>query len=61
MARKALLEKQQKNQKFKVREYTRCQCCGRQRAVYRKFMLCRICFREMAHKGLLPGVIKASW
>ena len=61
MARKALLEKQKRKQKFKVREYTRCQCCGRQRAVFQKFMLCRICFREMAHRGLLPGVIKSSW
>ncbi len=61
MARKALLEKHAKGSQFSVREYTRCQCCGRPRAVYRKFQLCRICFREMAHKGLIPGVTKASW
>ena len=47
--------------KFKVRGYTRCQRCGRSQAVYRKFGLCRICFREMAHAGELPGVTKSSW
>ena len=61
MAKKSLVEKCMRGQKFKVRSYTRCQRCGRPRAVYRKFMLCRICFREMAHRGLIPGVIKASW
>ena len=47
--------------KFAVRGYTRCQRCGRPKAVYRKFGLCRICLREMAHRGELPGVSKASW
>ena len=47
--------------KFKVRGYTRCQKCGRPRAVLRKFGLCRICVREMAHAGELPGVSKSSW
>ncbi|MGH2672129.1 MAG: type Z 30S ribosomal protein S14 [Actinomycetota bacterium] len=61
MAKKALVNKQQRQGKFKVREYTRCQRCGRSRAVYRRFMLCRICFRELAHLGELPGVTKASW
>jgi small subunit ribosomal protein S14 len=61
MAKKALIEKQQGRQKFRVREYTRCRRCGRARAVYRKFMLCRICVRELAHAGELPGVTKASW
>jgi small subunit ribosomal protein S14 len=61
MAKKALIEKQQKQQRFGVREYTRCRRCGRARAVYRKFMLCRICVRELAHAGELPGVTKASW
>jgi small subunit ribosomal protein S14 len=61
MAKKALIEKQQRQGKFKVREYTRCRRCGRPKAVYRKFMLCRVCFRELAHVGELPGVTKASW
>jgi small subunit ribosomal protein S14 len=61
MAKKALIEKQQGRHKFRVREYTRCRRCGRSRAVYRRFMLCRICVRELAHAGELPGVTKASW
>ncbi|MEX0834383.1 MAG: type Z 30S ribosomal protein S14 [Actinomycetota bacterium] len=61
MAKKALIEKQQRNPKFGVRAYTRCSRCGRRRAVFRKFLLCRICFRELAHAGELPGVTKASW
>jgi small subunit ribosomal protein S14 len=61
MAKKALINKQRARQKFRVREYTRCRRCGRSRAVYRKFMLCRICVRELAHAGELPGVTKASW
>ncbi len=61
MAKTALKNKQQAKQKFRVRTYTRCQRCGRSRAVYRKFMLCRICFRELAHAGEIPGVTKASW
>lgn len=48
-------------QKFKVRQYTRCRICGRSRAYYRKFQICRICLRELAHRGELPGVVKASW
>jgi small subunit ribosomal protein S14 len=61
MAKTALKNKQQAKPKFRVRAYTRCQRCGRSRAVLRKFMLCRICFRELAHLGELPGVTKASW
>jgi small subunit ribosomal protein S14 len=61
MAKKALIEKQRRGSKFKVREYTRCRRCGRPRAVYRRFLLCRICFRQLAHAGELPGVTKASW
>jgi small subunit ribosomal protein S14 len=56
MAKKALINKQQRKPKFKVRAYTR-----RPRAVYRRFDLCRICLREMAHSGEIPGVTKASW
>jgi len=61
MAKKALIEKQQKKPKFKVRAYTRCQNCGRPKSVYKRFGLCRICFRQMAHNGEIPGVTKASW
>lgn len=61
MAKEALIQKARRPQKFKVRRYTRCNVCGRPRAVFRKFGICRICFREMAHKGLVPGVTKASW
>jgi small subunit ribosomal protein S14 len=61
MAKKALVNKAAKTPKFKVRGYTRCNRCGRARAVLRKFGLCRVCLREMAHKGELPGVSKASW
>src|SRR5699024_7705939 len=61
VARKSLIAKQGRPQKFKVREYTRCQRCGRPNSVIRKFKLCRVCFRELAHKGQIPGVKKASW
>ncbi|MCJ7831867.1 MAG: type Z 30S ribosomal protein S14 [Actinobacteria bacterium] len=61
MAKKALVNKQQGKPKFGVQAYTRCGRCGRARAVFRRFMLCRICFRELAHAGELPGVRKASW
>ena len=61
MAKKCLVIKNSRPPKFKVRAYTRCQSCGRPRGVYQKFLLCRICFREMAHRGLIPGVVKASW
>jgi len=56
-----LIQKQQRKPKFKVRAYTRCRRCGRARAVYRRFGLCRICLRDMAHNGEVPGVGKASW
>ena len=61
MAKKSLIAKSQRTPKFKVRAYNRCPVCGRPRAYIRKFGLCRICFRGMALKGELPGVIKASW
>lgn len=61
MSTKALENKAAKPQKFRSRNYTRCQICGRARAVYRKFMICRICFRTMANEGKIPGVKKASW
>jgi len=61
MAKKALINKARRKQKFKVREYTRCVRCGRPRAVFRQFGLCRLCFREMAHNGEIPGITKSSW
>jgi small subunit ribosomal protein S14 len=61
MAKEALIQKARRPAKFKVRQYTRCNVCGRPRAVFRKFGICRICFREMAHQGLIPGVTKSSW
>ena len=61
MAKKSMIAKANKKPKFAVRGYTRCNRCGRPRAVYRKFMLCRVCFRELAHRGELPGIRKASW
>ena len=61
MAKKALKNKQQRAPKFKVRAYTRCRRCGRSRSVYRKFGLCRIELRDLANKGMIPGVVKSSW
>ncbi len=61
MAKKALINKSNRRPKFQARAYTRCRRCGRQRAVFRRFRLCRICFRELAHAGEIPGVTKASW
>jgi len=61
VAKKALVVKAQRPPKFAVRRYNRCQRCGRPRAYIRKFGICRICFRELASQGKLPGVIKASW
>jgi small subunit ribosomal protein S14 len=61
MAKKCLIEKQKRKPKFQVRAYHRCRRCGRPRAYLRRFGLCRICFREMALQGEIPGVVKASW
>jgi small subunit ribosomal protein S14 len=61
MAKKSMIAKARKTPKFKVRQYHRCNRCGRPRAYLRKFGLCRICFRELALQGMIPGVIKASW
>jgi small subunit ribosomal protein S14 len=61
MAKKCLIEKQRRKPKFQVRTYNRCRRCGRPRAYMRRFGICRICFREMALSGDLPGVTKASW
>ncbi|OYD27156.1 small subunit ribosomal protein S14 [Mycoplasma testudineum] len=61
MARTALKEKAKLHPKFSTRQYTRCQLCGRPHSVLRKFKICRICFRNLAHEGKIPGVKKASW
>ncbi len=62
MTRKSLYVKTfEKEPRFKVRKYTRCRRCGRPRSVYRRFDLCRICIRELAHSGEIPGLKKASW
>ncbi len=61
MAKSSLKVKAARKPKYKTRAYSRCQICGRPHSVYRKFGLCRICFREQAHAGNLPGIKKASW
>ncbi|MEK7711033.1 MAG: type Z 30S ribosomal protein S14 [Planctomycetota bacterium] len=61
MATKAWVNKARQTPKFSTRRVRRCQVCGRSRAVYQKFQVCRICFRNLAHEGLIPGVRKASW
>ena len=61
MARTALIEKCKRQPKFAVRRYNRCSMCGRSRAYYRKFGICRVCLRNLAHEGKVPGVRKASW
>ncbi|MCW2927310.1 MAG: ribosomal protein [Thermoleophilia bacterium] len=61
MAKTSLKVKAARPPKYAVRGYTRCRMCGRSKAVFRKFGLCRICLREMAHKGHIPGMTKASW
>ncbi len=61
MAKKALIEKAKRKPKFSTRAYSRCNRCGRPKAVYRKFGICRICFRDLASSGMLAGVTKASW
>jgi len=61
MAKKSLIAKANRKPKYAVRADTRCRRCGRARAYLRKFGMCRICVRELAHKGELPGVRKASW
>lgn len=61
MAKKSLRVKQKLEHKFSTRKYTRCRICGRPRGVLRDFGICRICFRQRAHNGEIPGVTKASW
>ena len=61
MAKKSLIAKWKREPKFTVRKYNRCHRCGRSRGYLRQFGLCRICFRELANQGQIPGVVKASW
>ena len=61
MAKTSMIVKNNRKPKFGVRAYTRCKRCGRPHGVIRKFGLCRICFRELANKGQIPGVKKSSW
>ena len=61
MAKKSWIAKAQRTPKYSVRRYNRCSMCGRSRAYYRKFGICRICFRNLALLGQIPGVTKASW
>ena len=61
VAKKSLIAKAKRAPKFKVRRYHRCPLCGRPRAYYRKFDMCRLCFRKLALEGKIPGVTKSSW
>jgi small subunit ribosomal protein S14 len=61
MAKTALIMKSQRAPKFPSSRYHRCKLCGRSRGYLRKFELCRLCFRELALKGEIPGIVKASW
>jgi len=61
MAKTCLIVKSNKKPKFQSRAYSRCRRCGRSRSYMRKFQMCRICFRELASIGVIPGVVKASW
>jgi len=60
MAKKSMIAKSKRKPKFEVRRHNRCRLCGRPRAYLRHFGMCRICFRSLAHKGQIPGVVKAS-
>ncbi len=61
MAKKSIVAKAKRTPKFGVRKYNRCSLCGRPRAYYRRFGLCRLCLREFAMKGEIPGIRKSSW
>ena len=61
MARRAMIIKANKKPKYAVRAYNRCKICGRSRGYLRKLAMCRICFRGLANRGMIPGVTKASW
>jgi small subunit ribosomal protein S14 len=61
MAKKSKIVRQGRTPKYKTRAHSRCRRGGRPRAVYRKFGLCRVCLRELAHNGYIPGMTKSSW
>lgn len=61
MAKKSMIAKAKREPKFSTRLVNRCRVCGRPRAYMRRFDLCRVCFRMLAHRGEIPGVTKASW
>lgn len=61
MAKKSMIAKSKRQQKYKTRYYHRCRICGRPRGYLRKFDMCRICFRKFANEGMIPGVVKSSW
>jgi small subunit ribosomal protein S14 len=61
MAKTSMIIKSKRTPKFKVRGYTRCERCGRPHSVLQQYKICRICFRELASQGQIPGVRKASW
>ena len=61
MAKESLRVTQQRPAKYRTRNYNRCARCGRARAYYRRFGVCRICLRELAHQGVVPGMTKSSW
>ena len=61
MAKKSKIVRHMRSPKYTTRAHSRCRRCGRPRAVYRKFGLCRVCLRELAHQGFIPGMTKSSW
>ncbi|HHT37589.1 MAG: type Z 30S ribosomal protein S14 [Candidatus Wallacebacter cryptica] len=61
MAKKSMIIRAQRRPKFSTRQVNRCRRCGRPRSYMRRFQLCRVCFRQLAHEGEIPGVKKASW
>jgi small subunit ribosomal protein S14 len=61
MAKTSMVVKQRRQQRYSTRAYNRCARCGRPRGYFRKFGVCRICLRELAHEGVIPGLTKSSW